>query len=505
MFYRKNKNRSGSISVQVIEKNKGKNKIIKTIGSAIDDKGVELLVVEAQRYIDSYTGKASLFYEQEDLIVENFVNNLEQSQLCIVGPQLVLEKIFNTIGYDKIETSEYFKHLVICRIAYPGSKLRTVEYMSRHHSIHVSVQTIYRYMDKIETEVKPLVERLTFEHTRGILKGRLGVVFYDMTTLYFESESEDDLRKIGYSKDGKHQHPQIMIGLLVSEHGYPVAYDIFEGNTSETKTLIPLIGSMQEKFKIAKPVIIADSALLSKSNLLKLQDNGYEYVLGGRIKNENDSVKQLILGSQIDQTGPIELVHPYGRLIVSYSEKRAKKDLFNRKRGLARLEAKVKTGKLTKQSINNRGYNKYLILKGKTTVDIDYDKFKEDSKWDGLKGYITNTQLTGTEVIGAYQNLWQVEKAFRISKSDLRFRPIYHRLKSRIESHILICFTAYAIYKELERRLYEKQCPFSVEKAIDHLKQVQQLTYQLPKSKQVKSRIISPNQEQKFLLELIPN
>jgi transposase len=502
VFYRKSKNRSGSISVQIIKKVKGKNKLVKTIGSACDAQGIELLTIQAREYIERTTGKASLFFEHEDLIIENFVNNLRQDQLCVIGPQLVLEKIYNIIGYDKIDTSIYFKHLVICRIAYPGSKLRTIEYLSRHHNIEVSVHTIYRYMDKIEADVKPLVEQITFEHTRSILKGRLGVVFYDMTTLYFETETEDDIRKIGYSKDGKHQHPQIMIGLLVSEHGYPVGYEIFEGNTSETKTLIPLIESLKDKFNIDKPVIIADSALLSKSNLEQLNVKGYEYVLGGRIKNENQSLKQLILTTEIKENQPIELAHPYGKLIVSYSSKRAKKDLFNRKRGLKRLEAKVKTGKLTKEAINNRGYNKYLVLEGQTTINIDYTKFEKDSVWDGLKGYVTNTSLESPAVISAYNNLWQVEKAFRMSKSDLRFRPIYHRLKSRIESHILICFTAYAVYKELERRLIEKKCTFSVEKAINHLKQIQQLTYRLPKSKQIKTRIISPNEKQNFLLNL---
>lgn len=170
---------------------------------------------------------------------------------------------------------------------------------------------------------------------------------------------------------------------------------------------------------------------------------------------------------------------------------------------MRRLEKRVKSGKLTKEHINNRGYNKYLKLSGDVDISIDYEKYGIDSVWDGLKGYVTNTHLSRNRVIGNYSQLWQVEKAFRISKTDLRIRPIYHRLKDRIEAHICICFTAYTIYKELERLLKMNNIELSAEKAIDQIKEIRQLRYVLPKSQQVKIKILQPTEAQSQMLEMI--
>ena len=191
------------------------------------------------------------------------------------------------------------------------------------------------------------------------------------------------------------------------------------------------------------------------------------------------------------------------RLIVSFSEQRAKKDLYNRKRGLLRLEKNLKSGKLTKSNINNRGYNKYLRLKGEINIEIKYDKFEKDKKWDGLKGYITNSNLSASKIIENYNQLWQIEKAFRISKTDLKIRPIYHRLKDRIEAHICISFTAYSIYKELERILKHFKAPFSVKRAMELTQTMYQLTILLPESKKAKQINLKPDKEQALLIEII--
>ena len=502
MFIRKNKNRSGSISVQVIEKIGRRNKVIKSLGAAKDQSKIDILVKQAELFIEKRKGLLPLFTSEDDALIHAFVSSICNDDLRIVGPKLVLEEIYGQMGYKEVTTDYLFMHLVICRIVSPGSKLQTVQYMQRHYRKSLSEQTVYRYLDHIEQYLKPKVEQITYNHSKKVLGGSVGVVFYDMSTLYFETESEDDLRAIGYSKDGKHQHPQIMIGLLVGAGGVPIGYDIYKGNTAETKTLLPFLENIMDKFGVDRPILVADSALLSKTNLETLTDNGYQYILGGRIKNETSELKQAILAKNIEEEKPIELAHQYGRLIVSYSTKRAKKDLFNRKRGLKRIEAKVKTGKLTKQAINNRGYNKYLHLDGNTKVSVNYQAYYSDSKWDGLKGYVTNTTITPSEIIGNYSNLWQVEKAFRMSKTDLRFRPIYHRKEARIRAHLLICFTAYAVYKELERQIKEHHLPFSVETAVKNLKEIQELTYSLPVSKKRTSKILSPNKTQAMILNL---
>lgn len=191
------------------------------------------------------------------------------------------------------------------------------------------------------------------------------------------------------------------------------------------------------------------------------------------------------------------------RIITSYSDKRARKDAHNRERGLKRLEKKIKSGKLTKSSINNRGYNKYLKLEGEVFVEIDYEKYNSDDKWDGLKGYITNSSLSGKQIIENYNNLWHIEKAFRMSKTDLRIRPIYHRLKHRIEAHICISFTAYSIYKELERILYKEKSSLSLKRAAEMTHNMYQITYTLPESKQTKTKLLKMDDQQAELFQIV--
>jgi transposase len=500
MFIRKNKNRSGSVSIQIVQKIGRSNKIIKSIGVAKTVREEELLIQLARTEMERIQGHQTLFVEHDDLVVDNFVDSIANNHLQIVGSELILGKIYAKIGFPVDGSCDYFKHLVLCRLVYPGSKLKTVEYFRWHLNIDVSVYTIYRYLDELNSKLKHDIEHISFEYTKTLLKGNVGVVFYDMTTLYFEASVEDDYRIPGFNKDGKHQQPQIMIGLLVSSHGYPIGYEIFEGNTSETKTLIPVLESFQEKFNIGRPIIVADAALLSEKNILALQENGYEFILGARLKNETEKIKSKVLELEVNEETPKELRSKHGRLIVSYSSKRAHNDRKNRQKGLKRLEKRLKSGKLTKDHINNRGYNKYLKLTGDINISIDYNKYESDCVWDGLKGYVTNTHLSRKNIIGNYGQLWQVEKAFRISKTDLRIRPIYHRIRDRIEAHICICFTAYSIYKELERLLKLNNINLSPGKALDQIKEIRQLRYVLPKSRTVKTKILQPTEEQARLI-----
>jgi hypothetical protein len=190
-------------------------------------------------------------------------------------------------------------------------------------------------------------------------------------------------------------------------------------------------------------------------------------------------------------------------LFVAYTGNRAAKDEHNRKRGLQRLEKQIKAGKLTKSNINNKGYNKYLKMQGDVSIEIDYEKYHADKCWDGLKGYLTNTKLSGKQVIENYLNLWHIEKAFRMSKTDLRVRPIYHCLKHRIEAHICIAFTAYCIYKELERVLYKEKSTLSLKKAAELTHNMYQIDYTLPESKHTKSKLLKMDNQQAELYQII--
>ena len=503
MFIRKLRNRSGSVSVQIISKARGRYKVVKSMGSATTRQEIDRLIQMAEQKIDRLSKPQSLFSSDDDNLVEKVISSLSNSSIRTVGPEIIFGKIFDHIGFGAIE-EDFFRHLVISRLAFPLSKLKTIDYLYRYQGVMLDIDAVYRFLDKLNKKLKDRVEQIAFSHTLNVLNGNISVVFYDMTTLYFEASDEDDLRKTGFSKDGKHQNPQIFIGLLVGLGGYAIGYDIFERNTYEGHTLIPFLEKIRGKFNLEKPVVIADAELLSKENIKALEANQYQYILGARLKNEPDKIKEKIINSAFKDGSTISLLKSDNtRLIIGYSSARATKDAYNRKRGLTRLEKRIKAGRLTKSNINNRGYNKYLRLTGEITIDIDYEKYNQDQVWDGLKGYITNSNLNETEIIENYKNLWFVEKAFRMSKTDLRIRPIYHRLRDRIEAHICIAFTAYCVYKELERILYQEKSTLSLKKAAELTHNMYQITYTLPDSKHTKSKLLKMDEKQQELYEII--
>jgi transposase len=475
---------------------------VKTVGCATTWHEIEKLTLLARQQIDELSQQVLLFPSQNDEVVDQVFASLANSSIRTVGPELIFGRIFDFIGFNKID-NEMFRHLVISRLAFPLSKLKTINYLYRYQGVALDIDAVYRFLDKLNSQLKDQVEQIAFTRILQILQGNISVVFYDMTTLYFEASDEDDLRKTGFSKDGKHQNPQIFIGLLVGLGGYAIAYDIYEGNTYEGHTLIPFIEKMSEKFKIGKPVVVADAGLLSNDNIKALEEKAYEYIIGARVKNESEKIKAQLLGQSFSDGVTISIKKKdTTRLIINYSSSRSKKDGYNRKRGLSRLEKQVKAGRLTKSNINNRGYNKYLKLSGEVSIEIDYEKYNKDQEWDGLKGYITNTKLTDEQVMENYKNLWQIEKAFRMSKTDLRIRPIYHRLRDRIEAHICISFTAYSIYKELERALYEEKSTLSLKEASELTHNMYQVTYTLPESKHTKSRLLTMDTKQQELYEI---
>jgi len=499
MYVRRLKSKSGKTYIQIINKNKGKYKVVKNIGSAYTEKAIQTLIDKAEQWVDSQLGIMELDFDNQEKAINTFFDSITQMRLA--GIELLLGKIFDDIGFDILE-DEIFKQLTIYRIAFPKSKLKTVEFLRRYAQIDWNEDRIYRYLDRLQSKQKELIQQISFKHTKKILGGVISVVFYDVTTLYFQIDDEDELRKRGFSKEGKHQNPQIVLGLLVSIDGYPLVFDIFEGNKFEGHTMLPVLEAFKQKYDLDKLVIIADSGLLSSQNIQELQNKSYEFILGARIKNESNSVKEKIVSLKL-KNGESKIIEKTDglKLIISYSDKRAKKDKYNRERGLKRLEKQLKSGKLTKSNINNRGYNKYLKMDGEIKITIDREKFNQDVKWDGLKGYITNTNLSKDQIIENYGHLWKIEKAFRISKHDLKIRPIYHRLQRRIEAHITINFVAYKVYKELERQLKEKNATISPEKAIEIAENIYEITLQTQNYKSIK-KVIILTEEQKYLSSL---
>jgi transposase len=502
MFVRKKRNKSGSISIQIIDKNLGGYKVVQTVGCSDEIKIVEQLYIKAKQQIKTIGGQQQFNFEvnKEKDLVDIFFNSIDDFKL--IGPELLLGKIFDQIGFNKIK-DELFRYLVITRLVYPVSKLKTVDYLYKYKGISFNIDAVYRYLDKLHNQQMQLVEQIGYRYALDVFQGEASIVFYDVTTLYFEAEDEDDLRKTGFSKDGKHQQPQIVLGLLVNAAGFPLGYEIFEGNKFEGHTMLSVVEAFKKKYKIEQLVVVADCGLMSKENINKLIDKKYEFIVGARIKNESKALKTKILALRLADGKSAILQKQDGQtMIISYSAQRAKKDEYNRKRGLKNLEKSVSTGKLTKKQISNKGYNKYLKLDGEATVTIDYDKFNDDAKWDGLKGYLTNTKLSKEEVIAQYKQLWQIEKTFRISKTDLRIRPVFHYLKHRIETHVCISFAACVVYKELERQLKNKNSELSPEKAIDILKTIYSITIMTPYSKSSYTRLLIKNEQQEDLLNL---
>ncbi len=503
MFIRKKPNKSGSISIQIISKANGHYKVLKTIGSATTQQKLEELIIIAKQETISLKKQLSLFSSDNDNLIDSVISSLNNSSIRTIGPELIFGKIFDYIGFGAIQ-EDLFRHLVISRLAFPLSKLKTIDYLYRYQGVVLDIDAVYRFLDKLNNKLKEQVEQIAFAHTKRVLHGKISVVFYDMTTLYFEASDEDDLRKTGFSKDGKHQNPQIFIGLLVGLGGYAIGYDIFEGNTYEGHTLIPFLEKISKKFNLGKPIIVADAGLLSKYNIKALEDKQYEYIIGARLKNETEKIKTQVVQNKYKNGTTISFEKSIDtRIIINYTDKRATKDAYNRQRGLNRLEKQIKAGRLTKSSINNKGYNKYLKLTGEISVEIDYEKYSVDQIWDGLKGYITNSKLDDETVMENYKNLWHIEKAFRMSKTDLRIRPVYHRLRKRIEAHICIAFTAYCIYKELERVLYAEKSSLSLKKAAEETHNMYNITYILPDSKYTKTKLLKMNEKQQELHNII--
>lgn len=506
MYVRKKKYPSGNIGIIVVEKIGGRMKELATIGIAYNDEEIEGFIVKAKEWIyheqERRHPRLDLFGE-ERAKCEAELHTAQRMLSCITnitidGADMILDRVFDNVGFNRIE-DDIFRKLVKARLSYPASKAATVEYLKNHFDDDVSLSKIYRYLDKLSESQHNTVQDISVEHTREILGGSIGVLFYDVTTLYFEADHEDDLRKTGFSKEGRHKNPQIILGLLVSIDGYPLAYCIHEGNKYEGHTMLPVVTEFVRKYNLENFIVVADSGLMNNDNIADLEANGYKYIIGAKIKNESKIIKEWILEQPKKDCQMVEYDKGNGqRLLVGYTEKRARKDAYNREKGIRRLEKAYKRGTLTKDNINKRGYNKFLKIDGDLKVTINYDKLVEDAKWDGLKGYLTNTDIPVQDVYTAYHNLWHVEKAFRIAKSKIEIRPMFHFTRKRIEAHVCICFVALKVYKELERLLKLSAINMSVDKVLALAQTIVTLQLTLPQNKTTISKTMLMKRHQRI-------
>ncbi len=492
MFIRKKKNKSGSISIQIISKNNGKYKVIETIGCSKNDYELEQLEKEAKNRLLELEPNLFDFAQYQSQ-----KQKLTNKDMRIIGDELIFGKLFKDIGcsnidFKNIKDKEIFKALVISRLLYPGSKLYLIDYYHIYKKQKIDKNKIYRFLDTIyQDSFKTQIEQCVFNHTKKIMHDTITVTFYDVTTLYFESESEDDLRRIGFSKEGKLARPQIQLGLFTTLQGYPLSYEVYEGNKYEGHTLIDILQKFQTKFNIpTQPIVVADRGMLNNDNIAYLENNNYKYIIAAKIKNISNDLKEQISNLTFLNDGAIHTINidkeikykddndtkqtlqTKQRLILTYSSKRAKKDKYTRDKALQKIEDKLSKN-ITKSDLKLSYYAKYLDVDEKCDVKykLNSTKILNDEKLDGIKGFITNDfNLQANDVIAHYQNQYDVEKAFRISKTDLKIRPIYHRLETRIKAHILISFISYAIYKEFERRIKLSNIDIKFKLTFDYIK-----------------------------------
>ena len=509
---RKKKNSSGSISVYIVDRSNRGYKVVETLGSSKDPDKIKQLYQKALDCIDELEHNLLYFSQSNNKkeLLKQLLADYTTQDFIPIGDELVFGRLFDLIGCNKvfenlktthirkIEDKQFlFRSLVISRILYPGSKLELMHYLDYFKHQEITTDTIYRFLDTIyQDDIKKQIEQCVFEHTKKTVNGSITVTFYDVTTLYFESESEDDLRRIGFSKEGKLARPQILLGLFTTLEGYPLSFEVYEGNRYEGHTLIDILQKFQIKFHLKnKPIVVADRGMLTNANIAFLENNGYKYILAYKIKNIDNVLKEKIANLTFINDGTIHTLELQKeipclndndkkqtfqikqKLILSYSTKRAKKDKRTREKALQKIKATLSKKNITKSDLKLSYYAKYLDIDDKCSIKykLNPDKIMQDERLDGIKGFATNDfTLSANDIIAHYQNQYDVERAFRISKTDLRIRPIYHRLENRIKAHILISFVSYAIYKEFERRLKLHNIKFKfshklLRKIIEHL------------------------------------
>ena len=444
-----------STCFQIGYKRYGRFVLIKHVGCSSSPSLIEVIEIKAKEELKKYKFSNQLSFWPD-------INKSEiKAQLLewhITGFHRFFGPIYDLIGFP----NNFLKDLVIARIVYPRSKLATARYLTHKLGIFTNKDKIYRFMDSMS---KKKLTKIAYSFVSQKNKG-ISLVFYDVTTLYFETEKEDEIREKGYSKDHRYDAPQILIGLFVDKDGYPFDYDFFKGKTFEGHTFQVVIKNIIKKYSFKSLTVVADAGMLSKGNLDFLISLKFNYIVGARLRNLNQQISNQFLPHDFKKRNikEINLKQDNKKLIIAYSEKRDRKDKLGRERIIRKLKEKLASGK---QLIRK---SKYLKLENSQINSIDYYKINQDEKYDGLRGYYTNLtddREKPKDIINQYHNLWKVEKAFRMSKTDLKERPVYHQKQKRIAAHLLLCFCSLLVMKESEKILSISN--FSIAYAIEVL------------------------------------
>lgn len=454
------KTASKSCAVQVIYYRNRKRIIYKHIGSAKTPEDLNSLKKAARDYIDNHTPQLSLFSDKK---ADNLLYLDKTSLLGVYYSYFheILTELIKQIGFDKF-SSDLLLDLVIIRLFEPASKLRSIELIKEYFGIKHRRQSYYEYASKW-LDLKQKTQDYVIDFAKKRYSFRYDILFYDVTTLYFETFEEDDLRENGFSKDNKSQQPQILVALMVSKEGFPIAYEVFSGKTFEGHTIIPVVKAFIRKNQVNDFTIVADAAMLSSENIKDLTKDDINYIVGARLGNlPRELIEQIDKCILREDGKSIRIKTDNGYLICSYSSTRYRKDKYEMDKQIQKAisiikhPGKNKKLKFTKSIGESFELNQELIDKTKTLL--------------GIKGYYTSLEekvANNQTIMQRYHELYKIEQAFRISKNDLKTRPIFHFKDQPIKLHILICFMALVLSRHIEL-----QTNVSIKKFTHELKKI---------------------------------
>jgi len=428
-FIRKVKTASGATAVQVAQKEYGRIVKIEHIGSAHTKKDLETLLAVAKQKL--LGGQRFLFEERFPPLTVSLRQPVSRLLL-----ELLIEQ-YNRLGFNCLD-DDIFAYLCVVRIVEPTSKLDSLRVLADLGKTGIDRNKLYRCLNQIiDKDYRNTITRQCFSHAA---KG-ISLVLYDVTSLYFEVQEEDNYRKSGMSKE-RRLEPQIIVGLLVDQSGFPLGLHSFEGNTAETNTILPVIEAFKRQHSLENITVVADAAMLSRKNLEALSNAGYTYIVGSRLQKIPYDIAEYRKIGELTDKQIITTEIDGQRIIYQYREKRAALDMRNIEKQITKAK-KIISGKTTDKKA------KFLKLKTKEKKlnQLLIDKAKALA---GIKGYVTNLDLPDEQIILSYHQLWHVEQSFRMSKYDLKARPIFHHKRDSIEAHLTIVLAALAIGNVIE-------------------------------------------------------
>jgi len=454
--------KSGATAVQVARYARGSRQIIKRLGSAHDEATLAVLEAQADELIADLLGAEQLELELEGIAAgEPSAAGGGGPRITTVGTSSgpvwrLLQGVYEQI-FGAVVDSEVFKDLVIARIIEPTSKADALRVIEDAGVAQVpSLRTVWRHLARHKPQGwRDGLCKAAYQFAAGD-GGALSVVLYDVTTLYFEADEEDQTRRVGYSKE-RRVDPQVLVGLLVDKHGFPLEIHCFEGNKAETTTLIPVLDSFKARHQVEDMLVVADAGMLNWGNLKALEDAGYQYIVGSKASKAPYDMASIFAkgndfadGQIFETTTQLRKNSPatVRRAVWQYRLAREHRDRRNQAKQLEHAQAIAEGRKQQRRA-------KYLTGgSGQRAQQVDYEKARAEEFYFGLKGYVTSASpavMTGAEVIDAYHSLFEVERSFRMAKSDLQARPMFHHTRDSIEAHLSIVFAALAITRHLQQ------------------------------------------------------